>query len=177
MGLWPGAARKELRLPAGANAGAGQPLVCPSDQISSPGYGPDVARAAVILAEERLSGLIHVVGPEVLDRVAFARADRVGLWFRPQSDRIPADRRVRSGRASSAKRGIIDHTARREAAWIMRPLAAALADFRDMLRRPGAPGLGQTRSHWRISRNRAGRCEQHRVRPRKSLEINRRCWP
>ena len=51
-----------------------KPMVCPSDQVSNPSYGPDVARAAVLLAEERASGLIHVVGPDVIDRVQFARA-------------------------------------------------------------------------------------------------------
>lgn len=51
-----------------------KPTVCPSDQISNPSYGPDVARAAVLLAEEQASGLIHVVGPEVIDRVQFAEA-------------------------------------------------------------------------------------------------------
>ncbi len=53
---------------------AGKPLVCPSDQISSPSYGPDVALAAVLLAEAGQAGLIHVAGPEVIDRVEFARA-------------------------------------------------------------------------------------------------------
>jgi dTDP-4-dehydrorhamnose reductase len=53
--------------------GEGRTLECPSDQISSPSYGPDVARAAVGLAEANISGLIHVAGPEVLDRVAFAQ--------------------------------------------------------------------------------------------------------
>ncbi len=50
-----------------------KPTVCPSDQVSNPSYGPDVARAAVLLAEAGASGLINVVGPEVMDRVRFAR--------------------------------------------------------------------------------------------------------
>src|SRR5271157_2309402 len=45
-----------------------KPMVCPSDQVSNPSYGPDVARVAVLLAEEGASGLIHVVGPDVIDR-------------------------------------------------------------------------------------------------------------
>jgi dTDP-4-dehydrorhamnose reductase len=53
--------------------GEGRTLECPSDQVSSPSYGPDVARAVVGLAEANTSGLIHVAGPEVLDRVAFAQ--------------------------------------------------------------------------------------------------------
>ena len=53
---------------------AGQSLVCPSDQVSSPSYGPDVARAVVLLAEEEQSGTVHVAGPETIDRVRFAQA-------------------------------------------------------------------------------------------------------
>lgn len=53
---------------------AKKPLVCPSDQISSPSYGPDVALNVVLLAEESQGGIIHVVGPEVIDRVTFAKA-------------------------------------------------------------------------------------------------------
>ena len=51
-----------------------KPMVCPEDQVSSPSYGPDVAGAAVWLAEQQTGGLIHLAGPEVMDRVQFARA-------------------------------------------------------------------------------------------------------
>jgi dTDP-4-dehydrorhamnose reductase len=54
--------------------GEKKPVVCPSDQVSSPSYGPDVAQAAVLLAEAGAGGLIHAVGPETIDRVQFARA-------------------------------------------------------------------------------------------------------
>src|SRR5262249_23721009 len=39
--------------------GEGRPLVCPSDQVSNPSYGPDVAAAAISLAEAGRSGLVH----------------------------------------------------------------------------------------------------------------------
>ncbi len=51
----------------------GKTLECPSDQVSNPSYGPDVARAVVGLVEGGHSGLIHVAGPEVMDRVRFAK--------------------------------------------------------------------------------------------------------
>ena len=56
------------------NLAEGKPTVCPSDQVSSPSYAPDVAAAVVRLVEEDVSGMIHVAGPEVIDRVEFARA-------------------------------------------------------------------------------------------------------
>ena len=42
--------------------------------MSNPSYGPDVARRVVALVEAGRSGLIHVAGPDVIDRVQFARA-------------------------------------------------------------------------------------------------------
>lgn len=59
----------------------GRTIDCPSDQISTPSYGPDVARVVLDLVGRRISGLIHVVGPELVDRVEFARslARRFGL--------------------------------------------------------------------------------------------------
>ncbi len=67
--------------------GDGQRLISPGDQISSPSYGPDVARAVVLLAEARQSGMIHVAGPEIIDRTAFARAGR-GVRARSRPDRL-----------------------------------------------------------------------------------------
>ncbi len=116
--------------------GAGQPLVCPSDQISSPGYGPDVARAAVSMAEERFSGLIHVVGPEVMDRVAFARAIASAFGFDPS--RIESRRTAELGQGAPRplKGGLLTKRLDARRPGLMRPLAAALADFRDRLHDP-----------------------------------------
>jgi dTDP-4-dehydrorhamnose reductase len=60
---------------------AGLAMTCPSDQVSSPSYCPEVALAAVSLIELKQFGLFHVAGPDVLDRVQFARAlaDAFGL--------------------------------------------------------------------------------------------------
>jgi dTDP-4-dehydrorhamnose reductase len=116
--------------------GAGQPLVCPSDQISSPGYGPDVARAAVLMAEEQLSGLIHVVGPEVIDRVSFARAIASAFGFDPGRIESRATAELGQGAPRPLCGGLLTT---RVDAWqpgLMRPLAAALADFRHKLDDP-----------------------------------------
>jgi dTDP-4-dehydrorhamnose reductase len=116
--------------------GASQPLVCPSDQISSPGYGPDVARAAVLLAEEKFSGLIHVVGPEVIDRVGFARAIASAFGFDPGRIESRSTADLGQGAPRPLNGGLL--TTRLDA-WrpgLMRPLAGALADFRDKLDDP-----------------------------------------
>ncbi len=113
-----------------------KPPVCPSDQISNPSYGPDVATAAVLLAEAGASGLIHVVGPEVIDRVQFARAiagafgHDVGLIV----GKSTAD--LGQGAPRPLNGGL--KTPRLDAAYpgIMRPLQTALESFRATLLDP-----------------------------------------
>ena len=108
----------------------GKPLVCPSDQVSSPSYGPDVARAAVALAEDGRSGLIHVVGPDVMGRVEFARAlaEGFGLDGALISGRTTAE--LGQGAPRPLVGGLL--TPRLDACrpGLMRPLAETLVDFR-----------------------------------------------
>jgi dTDP-4-dehydrorhamnose reductase len=52
---------------------AGERMIVASDQRSSPTYNEDLAAASVELAEHHVAGVIHVAGPEVVDRYAFAR--------------------------------------------------------------------------------------------------------
>ena len=113
-----------------------KPMVCPSDQVSNPSYGPDVARAAVLLAEERASGLIHVVGPEVIDRVQFARA--IAGAFGHDDGLIVGKSTAELGQGAPRPLNGGLKTPRLDAAHpgIMRPLAAALENFRDTLLDP-----------------------------------------
>ncbi len=53
-------------------ARTGERVTVPADQRSSPTYNQDLAAAAVELAERDVSGVLHVAGPVVLDRHAFA---------------------------------------------------------------------------------------------------------
>ena len=53
-------------------ARAGEPIRVPSDQRSSPTYNIDLAAATVELIERDFRGVLHVAGPTVLDRHAFA---------------------------------------------------------------------------------------------------------
>ena len=59
---------------------AGRRMRVPLDQVSSPTYGPDLARASVRLLELGCRGTYHVAGPEVCDRYTFARL--IGETFR-----------------------------------------------------------------------------------------------
>ncbi|MGH7311661.1 MAG: SDR family oxidoreductase [Candidatus Rokuibacteriota bacterium] len=53
---------------------AGERMVVAADQRSSPTYNEDLAAASVELAERGVEGVIHVAGPAIVDRYAFARA-------------------------------------------------------------------------------------------------------
>src|SRR6266508_2772437 len=52
---------------------SGQPMRIPVDQLSSPTYNVDLARATVELCERDHHGVYHLAGDGVLDRFAFAR--------------------------------------------------------------------------------------------------------
>ncbi len=115
---------------------AGKPLVCPADQWSSPSYAPDVARAAVTLADRGESGVWHLAGPDWIDRPTFAGAiartfdlDPGLIVARPTAELGQAAPRPRRGGLRSNRLPVDDpiHP---------RPLADALADFVDQLREP-----------------------------------------
>ena len=113
----------------------GRPLTCPDDQVSSPSYGPDVAQAAVELAETAAGGLIHVAGPEWLDRYRFAVALAEGFGLDPRL--LEARPTAELGQAAPRPLSAGLRTERLDASLPgrMRPVAAALADFRRRLAR------------------------------------------
>jgi dTDP-4-dehydrorhamnose reductase len=120
--------------------GAAQPLVCPGDQISSPSYGPDVARAAVLLAEEHQSGLIHVAGPEVIDRAKFAHAVASAFGLDPSGIESRPTATLGQGAPRPLRGGLLTVQLDKWRPGLMRPLAATLQDFRDKLHDPKLRG-------------------------------------
>jgi dTDP-4-dehydrorhamnose reductase len=108
---------------------AGHVFTCPSDQFSTPSYGPDVARAAVLLAEGGRTGLFHVAGPEFLDRVRFATVLAESFGFDPSLIIGKPTAELAQAAARPLKGGLL--TPRLDACLpgVMRPLADCLADF------------------------------------------------
>ena len=109
---------------------AGKPMVVPSDQRSSPSYGPDVALATIRLVELGHSGLFHVAGPDVVSRPDFARAiarafdlDEQQIEAKPTEELMQEARRPLQG-------GLRIEKLQRVLPGLMRPLNEALADFR-----------------------------------------------
>jgi dTDP-4-dehydrorhamnose reductase len=117
----------------------GRTLTCPADQRSSPSYGPDVALAAVLLAESNASGLIHAAGPEVIGRVEFA--EKLAQAFGLDHGLIVGKRTSELGQAAPRplNSGLLTP---RLGAWhpgLMRPLKLAVADFQARLANAGEP--------------------------------------
>ncbi len=102
---------------------------CPVDQISSPSYGPDVALAAVRLFELGRSGLLHVVGPEIIDRKSFAEA--IARAFELPTDEIIGKRtsELAQGAPRPLNGGLLANKLDSLLPGVMRPLSDSLADF------------------------------------------------
>ncbi len=113
-------------------------LVCPSDQVSSPSYGPDVARAAVLLAEQGQRGIIHAAGPEVLGRVEFARSLATAFGLDPDGITGKTTEELGQEAPRPLQGGLL--TPRLDACLpgVMRPLNASLDDFLTRLAEPNS---------------------------------------
>ncbi|HEU5117025.1 MAG TPA: sugar nucleotide-binding protein, partial [Isosphaeraceae bacterium] len=109
--------------------GEGRAVVCPTDQVSNPTYGPDVAKAVVEVVVRGVSGLIHVAGPEYVPRPEFARAvsrtlglDTSRIEEKPTSELgQPAARPLRGGLLTRRLDSLIPGA--------MRPMSQALGDL------------------------------------------------
>lgn len=118
---------------------AGQELPCPADMASNPSYGPDVALAAVTLAERSVSGLLHVAGPEVICRLDFARdlADGFGLDPALVVPRRTAE--LSQGAPRPLKGGLKTERLESLAPGLLRSLEEAVDDFRQQIGLPEVP--------------------------------------
>jgi len=114
----------------------GKAMTCPSDLVSSPSYGPDVARAVVELVERGASGLLNVAGPEVMGRVDFAKA--VARAFERDEAGIVSRLNDELGQAAPRplNSGLLIDRLEQALPGRMRPLDVSLRDFRSKLESP-----------------------------------------
>ena len=108
---------------------AGKEMTVPADQVSSPSYGPDVALAALTLLETGHSGLCHVVGPETIDRLTFAREIATAFGLDPARIDGKATAELGQGAPRPLNGGLLTPRLDTLAPRLMRPLKACLADF------------------------------------------------
>jgi dTDP-4-dehydrorhamnose reductase len=108
---------------------AGKSLECPSDQISTPSYGPDVAGAVVGLVEMGQAGLIHVAGPEVMDRVHFAKGLAHGFGLDPSLIVGKTTAELGQGAPRPLSGGLLSPRLEALLPGAMKPLAESMADY------------------------------------------------
>lgn len=109
---------------------SGKPLTVPTDQISSPSYGPDVAEASVRLVELGRSGVYHVVGPEVMSRIDFAQAIARAFGLDPNAIDGKTTADLGQGAPRPLNCGLLAPRLTAELPGVMRHLAETVADFR-----------------------------------------------
>jgi dTDP-4-dehydrorhamnose reductase len=114
----------------------GKTLDCPSDQISSPSYAPDVAQAVISLVERNHSGLIHVVGPEVVGRVEFARAIAKAFDLNPDLIIAKTTAELGQGAPRPLNGGLLTPRLNAILPGVLKPLSTSLAQFRAALSDP-----------------------------------------
>jgi dTDP-4-dehydrorhamnose reductase len=112
----------------------GRPLVCPSDQVSSPSYAPGVAHAVLDLVEVEYSGLVHVAGPETISRPQFARAIADSFGLDPTLIVAKPTAELGQGAPRPLCGGLATRRLDSLLPGRMRGLAAALNDFHTRLR-------------------------------------------
>jgi dTDP-4-dehydrorhamnose reductase len=109
----------------------GKSMRVPQDQISTPTYNRDLAAATVALATTGVSGIYHACGPELMDRLQFARA--VAQFLSLDTSLITGVPTSVLGQKAPRPLSaglLIDKLRRLHPELTMRPLAAALADCR-----------------------------------------------
>jgi dTDP-4-dehydrorhamnose reductase len=62
---------------------AGEPVQVPHDQVSNPTYNGALADAVVALADAGTAAVVHVAGPELMDRASFARRLAAAMGLDP----------------------------------------------------------------------------------------------
>lgn len=108
---------------------AGEPVMVPSDQRSSPSYGPDVALAVIRLIEDGHSGLFHVAGPEVLSRPDFAKAIAEGFGFDPSPIASKPTVELGQGAPRPLQGGLLTPRLNAVLPGLMRPVSLSIDDF------------------------------------------------
>ncbi len=111
------------------NLKAGKEMPTPSDMASSPSYAPDVALAAIRLAEEGQSGLFHVAGPEVVARSEFARGIALAFGLDPDLIQPRPTLEIVQGAPRPLQGGLKIEKLESLLPGLMKPIASALDDL------------------------------------------------
>ena len=109
----------------------GKTLACPSDQISNPTYGSDIALVAAVLTERGESGVFHIAGPDRIARPAFAESLARGLGLDERLIVAKPTAELGQGAPRPLNGGLKSERLDPMFAELMRPLSSTIPEFRD----------------------------------------------
>ena len=119
------------------NLSQGKSMICPSDQVSNPTYGPDLARVSVEMALDGRSGLWNVAGPDLLARDDLGRKIATAFQLDPALIVGKTTAELAQPAARPLKGGLDSARLRQHYPKAMRSLNHWLADFQAMCQEPG----------------------------------------
>jgi dTDP-4-dehydrorhamnose reductase len=121
--------------------GEGKSLTVPVDQIGSPTYGPNLARAAVALQRRGATGVYHVAGPQRISRYEFAREAATVFGLDPSLIRSVTTAELQQPAARPLDAGMISDKAQAELSF---PLISCGEGLRLMRAALAAADAGRT---------------------------------
>ena len=133
------------------NLSQGKEMICPSDQVSNPTYGPDLAKVSIDLALAGESGIWNVAGPDLWARDDLGREIAKAFDLDPSliigkttaELAQPAARPLQGGLDTTKLQNRLPNS--------VRPLQPWLADFKEKLRsHESAMTSEPIRSPWSI---------------------------
>lgn len=127
-----------------AKGRGGEEMNVPSDQWGTPTYGDNLTVAVDELARSNRRGVYHVVGPEYLDRITFARLACEVFGLNPSFLRARTTAEL-GQRAPRPLRGGLDATKARGV--LKTPLLAPRQGLEQMRMRLHGEGMLEARSH------------------------------
>ena len=113
-----------------ASLARGERVTVPDDQVSTPTYSDDLARASQLIADARAAGIWHVAGPDLISRAELAR--RTASAFGLRTDLVAAVPTSALGQpaARPLRSGLRCDKLRTRFSFAPRSVESALADLR-----------------------------------------------
>lgn len=109
---------------------AGRSVSCYTDQSGTPSHAPDVAAAALAVADARLTGIVHAAGPGFMDRHAFALKVAAAFGLDPALVVATTSAGMPQRAARPARAGLVSTRLEAETGFRMRSVEEALREIR-----------------------------------------------
>jgi dTDP-4-dehydrorhamnose reductase len=111
------------------NLSQGKTMVCPSDQVSNPTYGPDLAKFSIDLVLSGESGIWNVAGPDLVARDVLGREIAQKFGFDPAQIMSKTTAELNQPAARPLQGGLDTSKLQQKFLSSLRPLHKWLDDF------------------------------------------------